>query len=351
MTTFPQDEADLYSKHDRMVLEGGETVEERRSVSYPDGQQRDVLIIKFPVPLEAGREGIVAVNVDLSEVKKTEERARNSEENFATAFRMNPDSIVITRADDGTILDVNDNCLELLGYQLGEMKNKVAAEFWHQPGSRAEFRRLMRETGSVNSFEAVLVGKDGRHHIVLASARFIEFNGTPAVLSISHDITARKQVEDTLRVSLNDLAEAQRMAHIGSWRWNLETDEVTWSDEHWAILGLEPGDVSTIEPEFFYSFVHPDDLKLVQDAGQGELETGAGYVLDFRIIRRDGKTRHVHTRSRQYMSDGDRLMVGTMQDVTARIRTEEELRQSKKRLNERAAYSSRRELGVGHQFR
>ena len=85
---------------------------------------------------------------------------------------------------------------------------------------------------------------------------------------------ANAQAEEVLRVSRNDLAEAQRMAHIGSWRWNLETDEVTWSDEHWAILGLEPGDVSTIDPKLFYSFVHPDDLKLVQDTGPGSRKPG-----------------------------------------------------------------------------
>ena len=289
------------------------------------------MIIKFPVSLEAGKEGIVAINVDLSEVKRTEERARRSDENFSTAFRINPSSIVITRAADGTILDINDNCLELLGYELQEMKNHLAADFWASPEKRTEFQRLMRETGSADDFELVLVGKDGNHHTVIASARFIEFDGIPAVLSISHDVTARKQAEEALLDSRNDLAEAQRIAHIGSWTWDMETDEVTWSDEHWSILGLEPGEFSRIDPGFFDTFVHPDDLEGLLSVRRRMAETGLPYSADFRILRRDGEVRHVQSRSGNTVPGRD--VFGTIQDVTDRVRTEEALRRSEENFS------------------
>ena len=239
---------------------------------------------------------------------------------------MNPSSIVVTRVADGTILDMNDNCLELLGYELIEIKNRVAADFWALPEQRAEFQRLMRETGSVDDFELVLLGKDGKGHTVIASARFVEFDGIPAVLSISHDITARKQAEDALRDSRNDLEEAQRIAHIGRWKWDHNSDEVIWSDEHWAIFGLKPGEASRIDTAFFDTFVHPDDLEGFQSVRRSTLETGLPFSAEFRILRRDGEIRYVQARSDR--TDRHNNMIGTVQDVTEQKRAEIALRSS-----------------------
>ena len=106
---------------------------------------------------------------------------------------------------------------------------------------------------------------------------------------------ANAQAEDALREGRNDLAEAQRIAHIGSWRWDTETDEVTWSDEHWAIFGLKPGEVSRIDTAFFDTFVHPDDLEGFQSVRRSTLETGLPFSADFRIL---GATERCGTFSR-----------------------------------------------------
>jgi len=58
-----------------------------------------------------------------------------------------------------------------------------------------------------------------------------------------HDVTDRKQAEERLRRSEAQLAEAQQLAHIGSWSWDLETDAIDWSDEHYRIVGLRPQSV------------------------------------------------------------------------------------------------------------
>jgi PAS domain S-box-containing protein len=147
------------------------------------------------------------------------------------------------------------------------------------------------------------------------------------------DLTERRRAEETIRDSQSELAEAQRMARIGSWRWDIRTGEVTWSDEHWAILALEPGEVLKIDIEFFDSFVHPDDLKVVRDARRHTLKTAAPYDANFRIIRRNGEMRYVHARSKRGADDGH-VMIGTLQDVTERFQAEKALRETEARLSD-----------------
>ena len=155
----------------------------------------------------------------------------------------------------------------------------------------------------------------------------------------AQDITERKLAEISIRESRNDLAAAQRIAHVGSWRRDSDTDELVWSDEHWAIFGLEPGEVSWIDPAFFDSFVHPDDLEAVQNDKQRAMEAGSSFDSAFRIVRRDGEVRSVHSRSESGGTDDRRHFVGTIQDVTDRVQAEDALRSSQS-MFERAFESS-----------
>ena len=275
--------------------------------------------------------------VDVTEKRAAEQRIKESERRLLESQRIAKIGTIEHDLITGEVV-WTDEAFRLYGFEPGEVVPSFDAylerlhpdDFDDAVQAKTELDRGEQTADAVRR----VVWSDGSVHALDTVVNLErDPSGKPMrLIRTIQDITHRVQAEDALRQSRNDLAEAQRITHIGSWHWNLETDEVTWSDEHWAILGLEPGDVSTIDPKLFYSFVHPDDLKLVQDTGQGESETGTGHVLDFRIIRRDGKTRHVHTRSRQYVSDGVRLIVGTMQDVTARIRADEELRRSKNDL-------------------
>ena len=168
--------------------------------------------------------------------------------------------------------------------------------------------------------------KDGTIFAMELSVGETDLGDRRVFIGAMRDITVRVQSTDALRNSQKELAEAQRIAHIGSWRWNIDADEVTWSDEHWAILGLEPGEVSRIDLDFFDSFVHPDDLEGLRSARQRALETGSSFSADYRIVRRDGEVRYVRSGSGD--TDPGRNIVGTIQDVTEVRRTEKALRSS-----------------------
>jgi PAS domain S-box-containing protein len=148
------------------------------------------------------------------------------------------------------------------------------------------------------------------------------------------DITDRKQAEEHFRQSDEQLAEAQELAHVGSWNWDLATDLLTWSDEHYRICGLERGE-GPMTFERGISVVHPDDLTRARRVLDGAVRDGSPYECSLRLLLADGSIRFVHSRGRAaYDAAGSpSRMYGTIQDVTERVRAEEAARVANERLD------------------
>jgi PAS domain S-box-containing protein len=120
------------------------------------------------------------------------------------------------------------------------------------------------------------------------------------------------------------LAEAQALAHIGSWEWDIATDRVTWSRELYRIFGLEPR-AGKLTYAKYLARVHPADRELARSQIERALETRQPFEVQHRIVLDDGTERVVHARGRVIVdSSGAPLrLVGTSQDVTERHRIEE----------------------------
>lgn len=123
------------------------------------------------------------------------------------------------------------------------------------------------------------------------------------------------------------LAEAQRLAHVGSWEWDIDADRLIWSDEVYRIFGVEPEAFSG-KIEGFLRYVHEQDLTAVEDAVDAALRGTGEYAIDHRIRRPDGEICHVQERA-EILFDGDQRplrMIGTVQDITERQLAEERIR-------------------------
>jgi PAS domain S-box-containing protein len=119
------------------------------------------------------------------------------------------------------------------------------------------------------------------------------------------------------------LSEAQAVAHIGSWTWDIATDTVTWSDEMYRIYGLVPGSVF-ISYDTFLSTVHSADRERVDQTVRRSFASGDPFAFDHRVVRPDGTERWVHGRGSVIMGpQGPARMVGTGQDVTEQRRAAE----------------------------
>ncbi len=150
-----------------------------------------------------------------------------------------------------------------------------------------------------------------------------------SVANVLAHATERKRVEEALRESEENLADAQRIARLGSWEWDIVENDVHWSDEIYRIFGLTPREFGATY-EAFLASVHPDDRAGVEEAVRSALEQRKPYGIDHRIVLPDGRERVLHEQGEVTFdaAGGPVRMVGTTQDITERIRAEEELKES-----------------------
>src|SRR6266566_3798775 len=155
------------------------------------------------------------------------------------------------------------------------------------------------------------------------------------------DITDRKRTEETLELmsrdlqeSKNMLEEAQRIAHVGYWLFDLGNDELTWSDETYRIFGLRPQE-RPMNVAAFQEMIHPEDQEFLLRATQ-EVRGGGRPDVELRIVRPSGEVRIIHSPGavKRDLSGQSRQTFGIVQDITERKRAEEELRRSQFYLSE-----------------
>ena len=117
------------------------------------------------------------------------------------------------------------------------------------------------------------------------------------------------------------LEEAQSLAHIGSWIWNIPSNEVSWSDELYRIFGLEPGSMS-LTFDSFIQLIHPEDRDAVSDVIIQSYQTKEPFEYEHRIIRPDGSIRWLYGQGQVAGEDKPVRMFGIEQDVTERKQAE-----------------------------
>ncbi len=143
---------------------------------------------------------------DITEERRARVELQASEEMFSRAFRLSPDSINITRLEDGVYLDINEGFTRTTGYTredaIGRPSTSADLAVWARDEDRARLVAGLKANGEVTGLEARFRRKDGSLLHGLMSARVIEIHGEKAVLSISRDITARKQAEAALKAAL-----------------------------------------------------------------------------------------------------------------------------------------------------
>jgi len=143
------------------------------------------------------------------------------------------------------------------------------------------------------------------------------------VVRLQQSLRVVERTRDALAAQRHELAEAQRIGHLGSWDWDLVTDRLVMSDAMCDIIGVEPADAPTTGASF-YDFVHPDDRGSSRQAEGTAIATGEPYRAEYRLVRPDGSTRVIEDRGEiDRDADGRPVrMLGIAIDVTERRETE-----------------------------
>jgi PAS domain S-box-containing protein len=155
---------------------------------------------------------------------------------------------------------------------------------------------------------------------------------TLLIVALSLQRARRKRIEVALAEKELRLREAQTIARLGSFHWDVSTDAVVWSDELYRIYGLEPGEPS-ITYKTYIEQVHPDHREQVSMAVEHALATWQPFEQEYCIVRPTGEARWVFAHSRPIF-DADGILIamqGVCQDITDRKLAEETLRESEER--------------------
>ncbi len=234
------------------------------------------------------------------------------------------------------ILGLSKQEITQLSYNSPEW-HTTAIDGGHFPDEAQPFNRVMAARQAVFDVQHAITWPDGRHVL-------LSINGAPifdaqgeieAVVFAIQDITERKLDEEKLRRSEHGLAEAQRIAHLGSWELNLLNNVLIWSDEIFHIfeIGKEKFGASY---EAFLDAIHPDDREMVNNAYTESLNSKKPYNIVHRLQMKDGRLKYVHERCESFFdADGKPLRsVGTVQDITEQKLREDELRRYRDHLEE-----------------
>ncbi|KAA0246999.1 MAG: response regulator, partial [Candidatus Jettenia sp.] len=133
------------------------------------------------------------------------------------------------------------------------------------------------------------------------------------------------EAEEALRKSEASLANAQRIAHLGNWQWNMRENKVVGSDEFYRIFGKTRQTFNGTY-ETLLNFVHPDDRVFVKKSVREALDEKKPYCINFRILLPDGSVRIIHTEAEVIFDSAGKAiqMNGTNQDITEYKQAEEE---------------------------
>jgi len=261
-----------------------------------------------------------------------------------------------TVSDDGLILEANLAAAALLGVDRRALVGKPFSRFI-VPEDAAAFhllRRDLAEQGAAQVHEFRIRRADDTQRWVLLSASGAAGEGGTALLRIVlSDITDRKRAEEALRINERDLREAEQVAKVGHWRWDVERNQVFWSDEMRRIWGIDPESVGRDVAAIVEQRVHPDDRERVL-AMSAAAVAGRATPLEYRIVLPTIGVRTVLATPGQSVHDGTRLtqLSGTAQDVTdtRRMEAERALLQSQLSQAQQMQSIGRLAGGVAHDF-
>ncbi len=279
------------------------------------------------------RYGWVALATVITQRKMAEEALKRSEEKYREIISKSIDGIISTDQQMRVII-WNRGAEKIYGYTEQEMLGQSLMKIIPEKDRNVLIKGFakLNKTGSVKAINHVneLTGlkKDGSEISIELSTAIRKSGENYTLTIIVRDITERKQLEQELQQSRNNLLEAQQIARVGSWDWDILTNIISYSDEFHRIFGQHIGNFET-----FLDSLHPDDRKSVEKSVNEALWANKPYDIDYRIILPNEEERIIYAQGRVTFDNAGKpvRMIGTVQDITERKKAEEALGRSEEK--------------------
>ena len=295
--------------------------------------------------------GSLGMFTDITERKKMEEALRLSNIYNRSLIEASLDPLV-TIGREGKITDVNGSTEQITGYSGNDLIGTDFSDYFTEPEKASTGYKQVFIDDEVRDYPLEIQHKDGHLTPVLYNASVYKnengevigvFASARNMAGLKKAEEALKKVQDNLEKRVQErtiqlekaynslkeseagLAEAQRIAHIGSWDWDLVNGVVNWSDELYRIYGRDPHKSGATYDELL-NYVHPDDRDNVDNVIKKGLN-GEPHAIDYRIILANGEERTVHSQA-EVIFDEVNIPIqvkGVIQDITEHKKSEEKI--------------------------
>jgi PAS domain S-box-containing protein len=266
---------------------------------------------------------------DISSRIEYERKLHKSEEKYRNIINNLQDGFIRVNTT-GKIVMVSPSAAMMHGYSSSKnMQGVEVKTLFYDSTQLSGIIHLLNKNGEVKNLESTLSKLDGESFYASLNCQYHrgEHGQKKGIDIFVKDITEQKQTEADLEKNRNNLSEAQRIAHIGSWEWEVETDELSWSDELYSIFNLDKKDYTPTMKSFF-KYLHPDDREFVSKQFNTIVLKNDKVKYDFKIVLNNGSTRILTALAE--VTDQDptgkaKKIMGIYQDVTEIKLAEQEI--------------------------
>lgn len=289
----------------------------------------------------------------LQNIKYTKTNTNLKQENHYTSAaeaQIEFDANILAHVSDAVIAIDNEYKIIYLNKRAERQYNINARDFigrslktvyeyrWLNPDDKKVVKDSIAKNGWWQG-ENIHIKKNGEQIYVELSVSLLNNHSGEKIgfLAVIRDITQRKQAEEKLRQTEALLQEAERIAKIGSWSWDLTTDETWWSKQLYRFTNRDKGN-SIPKIETITQFIHPDDRKRVNQLTINAIEKGIPYETEFRFIRSDGSIGYAFSCGKIERDAKGNIVrfYGISKDVSQYKQVESALRESEQRFKKMA---------------